>query len=232
MVAWLHCCCRLNESLVVPVSGNSTGRKMWSYRTSRSPHWRCSTVVGDLIICQSTIPQLTPWHLLNLGYFCHCIVCWWPTTNVWILSTRMDIDFEKTSILSSVSPHHCLCPLLKTPQQSHGSLPCPSFLTLSHPCISPIVVIQPGPFVYADVLDYKNLRELVVNNRITWLVHYSALLSAVGEANVALARTINITGQNIACPCNVVLYYIQPNDKCKCNVMYCTCFKYTVLCGL
>lgn len=51
-----------------------------------------------------------------------------------------------------------------------------------------------GPFVYADVLDYKNLRELVVNNRITWLVHYSALLSAVGEANMALARTINITG--------------------------------------
>ncbi|KTG33200.1 hypothetical protein cypCar_00016924 [Cyprinus carpio] len=51
-----------------------------------------------------------------------------------------------------------------------------------------------GPFVYADVLDYKNLRELVVNNRITWLVHYSALLSAIGEANVALARTINITG--------------------------------------
>lgn len=49
--------------------------------------------------------------------------------------------------------------------------------------------------MYADVLDYKNLRELVVNNRITWLVHYSALLSAVGEANVALARKINITGQ-------------------------------------
>lgn len=51
-----------------------------------------------------------------------------------------------------------------------------------------------GPFVYADVLDYKLLRELIVNNRITWLVHYSALLSAVGEANVALARKINITG--------------------------------------
>lgn len=51
-----------------------------------------------------------------------------------------------------------------------------------------------GPFVYADVLDYKLLRELIVNNRITWLVHYSALLSAVGEANVALARQINITG--------------------------------------
>lgn len=44
------------------------------------------------------------------------------------------------------------------------------------------------------MLDYKILRELIVNNRITWLVHYSALLSAVGEANVALARKINITG--------------------------------------
>lgn len=45
------------------------------------------------------------------------------------------------------------------------------------------------------MLDYKLLRELIVNNRITWLVHYSALLSAVGEANVALARKINITGR-------------------------------------
>ncbi|XP_041096637.1 L-threonine dehydrogenase 2 isoform X2 [Polyodon spathula] len=55
-------------------------------------------------------------------------------------------------------------------------------------------VLITGPFVYADVLDYKNLQELVINNRITWLVHYSALLSAVGEANVALARRVNITG--------------------------------------
>lgn len=52
-----------------------------------------------------------------------------------------------------------------------------------------------GPFIYSDILDYKNLREIVVNNRITWLVHYSALLSAVGEANVALARAVNITGK-------------------------------------
>lgn len=35
----------------------------------------------------------------------------------------------------------------------------------------------------------------MVNNRITWLVHYSALLSAVGEANVSLARDVNITGE-------------------------------------
>ncbi|XP_076835234.1 L-threonine 3-dehydrogenase, mitochondrial-like [Brachyhypopomus gauderio] len=55
-------------------------------------------------------------------------------------------------------------------------------------------VYQSGPFMYSDILDYKNLREIVVNNRITWMVHYSALLSAVGEANVTLARDVNITG--------------------------------------
>uniref|UniRef100_G3NW95 L-threonine 3-dehydrogenase, mitochondrial n=1 Tax=Gasterosteus aculeatus aculeatus TaxID=481459 RepID=G3NW95_GASAC len=54
-------------------------------------------------------------------------------------------------------------------------------------------VLSSGPFVYADVLDYKHLRELIINYRVTWLIHYSALLSAVGEANVALARKINIT---------------------------------------
>ncbi|KAM6149635.1 L-threonine 3-dehydrogenase, mitochondrial-like [Erethizon dorsatum] len=55
-------------------------------------------------------------------------------------------------------------------------------------------IFYSGPFVYANVLDHQNLREVVVNNRITWLLHYSALLSAVGEANVALARAVNITG--------------------------------------
>ncbi|XP_066134971.1 L-threonine 3-dehydrogenase, mitochondrial [Saccopteryx bilineata] len=55
-------------------------------------------------------------------------------------------------------------------------------------------VFHSGPFIYSDILDYKHLRETVVNHRITWLVHYSALLSAVGEANVSLARAVNITG--------------------------------------
>ncbi|XP_004848507.1 L-threonine 3-dehydrogenase, mitochondrial-like [Heterocephalus glaber] len=58
----------------------------------------------------------------------------------------------------------------------------------------PSHVFCSGPFVYADVLDRQNLREIVVNNRVTWLLHYSALLSAAGEANVSLARAVNITG--------------------------------------
>ncbi|XP_008826314.1 L-threonine 3-dehydrogenase, mitochondrial-like [Nannospalax galili] len=58
----------------------------------------------------------------------------------------------------------------------------------------PAHVFCSGPFIYADILDYKKLHEIVVNHRITWLFHYSALLSAVGEANVPLAKAVNITG--------------------------------------
>uniref|UniRef100_A0A8C5B5Y2 NAD-dependent epimerase/dehydratase domain-containing protein n=1 Tax=Gadus morhua TaxID=8049 RepID=A0A8C5B5Y2_GADMO len=55
-------------------------------------------------------------------------------------------------------------------------------------------VYHSGPFIYSDVLNHKNLREIVVNNNVSWLVHYSAVLSAVGESNVTLARDVNITG--------------------------------------
>ncbi|XP_075333282.1 L-threonine 3-dehydrogenase, mitochondrial-like isoform X2 [Odontesthes bonariensis] len=58
----------------------------------------------------------------------------------------------------------------------------------------PSHVYDNGPFIFSDILDYKNLREIVVNNDISWLVHYSAVLSAVGENNVALAKEVNITG--------------------------------------
>lgn len=48
--------------------------------------------------------------------------------------------------------------------------------------------------MFADILDFQNLQEIVVNNRIDWLVHFSALLSAVGESNLALAMKVNIEG--------------------------------------
>ncbi|XP_039732005.1 inactive L-threonine 3-dehydrogenase, mitochondrial-like [Pteropus medius] len=54
-------------------------------------------------------------------------------------------------------------------------------------------IFHSGPFIYFDILDYKNLHEIVVNHRITWLFRYSALLSVVGEANMSLARAVNIT---------------------------------------
>lgn len=54
--------------------------------------------------------------------------------------------------------------------------------------------IAKGPFIFADVLDFKCLQEIVVNKRIDWIVHFSALLSAVGESNVPLAVRVNIEG--------------------------------------
>ncbi|XP_041834444.1 L-threonine 3-dehydrogenase, mitochondrial-like isoform X2 [Melanotaenia boesemani] len=58
----------------------------------------------------------------------------------------------------------------------------------------PSHVYDDGPFIFSDILDFKNLREIVVNNNISWLIHYSAVLSAVGENNIALAKEVNITG--------------------------------------
>ena len=44
------------------------------------------------------------------------------------------------------------------------------------------------------MLDYRGLKEMVVNYEIDWLIHFSALLSAIGEQNVPLAMQVNIEG--------------------------------------
>jgi len=55
-------------------------------------------------------------------------------------------------------------------------------------------VLESGPYLYADILDFKNLQSIVVNERIDWLVHFSAILSAVGEQNVSQALQVNVEG--------------------------------------
>ena len=56
-------------------------------------------------------------------------------------------------------------------------------------------ILDNGPFIFADILDFKNLQEIVVTHRIDWLIHFSALLSAVGENNVPLTIRVNIEGK-------------------------------------
>jgi threonine 3-dehydrogenase len=56
--------------------------------------------------------------------------------------------------------------------------------------------MEEGPYMFADVLDFKNLQEIVVNKQIDWIVHFSALLSAIGEQNVSLAIRVNIEGMH------------------------------------
>ncbi|GFR00860.1 l-threonine 3-dehydrogenase, mitochondrial [Trichonephila clavata] len=67
-------------------------------------------------------------------------------------------------------------------------------IIMSHIIRGPKEILDAGPYIYADILDFKNLREIIVNYRIDWLIHLSALLSAVGEANVPLAMRVNIEG--------------------------------------
>lgn len=55
---------------------------------------------------------------------------------------------------------------------------------------------NPGPYIFTDILDFKGLQEAVVMHRIDWLIHFSALLSAVGEQNVPLAVRVNIEGMH------------------------------------
>ncbi|XP_071638837.1 L-threonine 3-dehydrogenase, mitochondrial [Temnothorax longispinosus] len=56
--------------------------------------------------------------------------------------------------------------------------------------------LENGPFIFADILDFKGLQKTVVDYRIDWLIHFSALLSAVGEQNVPLAVRVNIEGMH------------------------------------
>ncbi|KAJ3070474.1 hypothetical protein HDU98_006517 [Podochytrium sp. JEL0797] len=51
-----------------------------------------------------------------------------------------------------------------------------------------------GPYVFADVMNMQELEKIVVNHDITQIVNLSALLSAVGEANIDKALAINMTG--------------------------------------
>ncbi|XP_067648391.1 L-threonine 3-dehydrogenase, mitochondrial [Eurosta solidaginis] len=55
-------------------------------------------------------------------------------------------------------------------------------------------VAQSGPYIFADILDFKGLQKIVVDHRIDWLIHFSALLSAIGEQNVPLAVRVNVEG--------------------------------------
>ena len=55
-----------------------------------------------------------------------------------------------------------------------------------------------GPFAYCDVTDKESIARLVVENRITHIMHLATLLSAVGERSPQLALRVNNMGiQNV-----------------------------------
>ena len=62
-------------------------------------------------------------------------------------------------------------------------------------------------FAYADVRDYRRLETLVVDNRINWVIHLSAILSATGEKIPQQAIELNNVGIQVtaACPMRISL---------------------------
>uniref|UniRef100_A0A1I7XNA0 L-threonine 3-dehydrogenase, mitochondrial n=1 Tax=Heterorhabditis bacteriophora TaxID=37862 RepID=A0A1I7XNA0_HETBA len=52
----------------------------------------------------------------------------------------------------------------------------------------------PANYQYLDILNQSAIEEVVVNYRIDTIIHFSALLSAVGEQNVPLALQVNCRG--------------------------------------
>ncbi|PVU85176.1 hypothetical protein BB559_007164 [Furculomyces boomerangus] len=55
-----------------------------------------------------------------------------------------------------------------------------------------------GPYIYLDILNYALMEKAVEECRIDWVIHLSAVLSALGEKNPKLALDVNINGfQNI-----------------------------------
>lgn len=57
-------------------------------------------------------------------------------------------------------------------------------------------ILNAGPYIFADILDFKGLQRIVVDHQIDWVIHFSALLSAIGEQNVPLAVRVNIEGMH------------------------------------
>jgi UDP-glucose 4-epimerase len=59
-------------------------------------------------------------------------------------------------------------------------------------------ILLSGPFVYADVLDYRWLESLIVDNKIQWVIHLSAILSALGERIPDKALALNNGGIQVS----------------------------------
>jgi len=54
--------------------------------------------------------------------------------------------------------------------------------------------LNKGPFLFLDVLDYDTMAGIILKHGIDWIVHLSAILSALGEKNPQLATKLNTRG--------------------------------------
>lgn len=62
------------------------------------------------------------------------------------------------------------------------------------PKIDDLSLCFSADYNYLDIMNQSSIEEIVVNKNIDTIVHFSALLSAVGESNVSLALQVNCRG--------------------------------------
>ena len=62
----------------------------------------------------------------------------------------------------------------------------------------PDETVGPSPYRYIDVMNKSLLEQVIVEQKIDWVIHFSALLSAIGEKFMDKALAVNIVGfQNV-----------------------------------
>ena len=83
---------------------------------------------------------------------------------------------------------HSLPFFLSPSPPSPPSLPLLPLLPLP---LSSLSSLSPEPYIYADVTDMKDMHSIVVNNNIDTVVHFSAILSALGEKDVQKALAVS-----------------------------------------
>lgn len=72
------------------------------------------------------------------------------------------------------------------------------------------------PFFYLDVMNQSDIAEIVVNHNIDTIIHFSALLSAAGEANVPLALKLNVGAvQNVLEVAKFVFYMFWKDQRTR-----------------
>ena len=55
-------------------------------------------------------------------------------------------------------------------------------------------IIMSGPFEYLDVTNYDQFAKITLDHKVTCIIHFAALLSAIGENNPALCLRVNMRG--------------------------------------
>ena len=71
-----------------------------------------------------------------------------------------------------------------------------------------------GKFLYADVKDYRALEAIVVDNRVDWIIHLSALLSFAAEKNPQAAIDLNNIGTLVGNSFAGATLFISCNKSC------------------